>query len=859
MTISSGTRLGPYEILSPLGAGGMGEVYQARDTRLGRDVAVKVLPASFSADADRLRRFEQEARAAGILNHPNITAVYDIGTLEGAPYVVQELLEGETLRSVLAGGRLSPRKAIEHALQIAHGLAAAHDKGIVHRDLKPENLFVTNEGRVKILDFGLAKLTQQEEGSQVTDLPTATDGTEPGVVLGTLGYMSPEQVRGKSVDARSDIFSFGAVLYEMLSGKRAFHGDSAADTMSAILREDPPDVSVTNTSVSPGLERVVRHCLEKNPEQRFHSAHDLAFDLEALSGTSATSAGAIAIAMGKPAPRIGRLWLAGIVVAAIAFGAVAGHFVWKPAGASTPQYRRLTFRRGNIATARFAPDGRSVVYGASWEGQPLEIYTTRPEGPESTPVGVKNANLLSVSPSGELAISIRERFLMGPAGAGTLATVPLGGGAPRSIAEFADYAAWTPDGKQLAVTRFLEGRNRLELPLGRVLYSTERGLYLPRVSPKGDRIAVFEVGSTGSSILTIDLAGKSKKLTGPGIQGQGLAWCPSGEEIWFDDRGEHGQFLLKAVDQSGRTRTLASAPVGLILHDIAPDGRVLLERYGSRLGVLGLAPGETRERDLSWFDGSRPVGLSDDGRLLLFSEFGDAVGRNAAHYLRKTDGSPAVNLGGGAASDLSSDGKWVLLQPADSPKTLVLQPTGTGASIFIDMGTFESVVYVSLFPDGKRLLVAATEPGKKQRPYVKDIPDGKPRALSSEFFVLTGHPVSPDGLWVAAYREWTDDLFLLPSSGGEPRTVPNTKDADLIRWSSDGRFLFVVERGSLPARVVRIEVSTGRREPWKTLAPPELAGIIGVEPVLMTPDGQRYVYGYSMAATSDLYLVEGLK
>ncbi|MEX1244652.1 MAG: serine/threonine-protein kinase [Thermoanaerobaculia bacterium] len=274
-------------MLAPIGAGGMGEVYKAKDPCLGREVAIKVLPASFSADADRLRRFEQEAKAAGVLNHPNITAVYDIGSVDGAPYVVQELLEGETLRAALAGGKLSPRKTADYATQIAHGLAAAHDRGIVHRDLKPENLFVTREGRVKILDFGLAKLTQAEgSASDATSLPTETRGTEPGVVLGTLGYMSPEQVRGRPADARSDIFSFGAILYEMVSGKRAFHGDSAADTMSAILKEDPPDLSATNQSISPGLERIVRHCLEKNPEQRFHSAHDLGFDLEALSGTS---------------------------------------------------------------------------------------------------------------------------------------------------------------------------------------------------------------------------------------------------------------------------------------------------------------------------------------------------------------------------------------------------------------------------------------------------------------------------------------------------------------------------------------------------------------------------------------------
>src|SRR2546426_6213267 len=280
MTIAAGTRLVPYEILAPLGAGGMGEVYRARDTRLGRDVAVKVLPSSFSADADRLHRFEQEACAAGALNHPNILIVHDIGTHDGSPYVVSELLEGETLRERMGGTAQPQRKAIDYALQIAHGLAAAHERGIVHRDLKPDNIFITKDGRAKILDFGIAKLTQVEGIEAQTDIPTRRVDTGPGVVMGTVGYMSPEQVRGQKVDHRSDIFSFGAILYEMLSGRRAFHGESAADTMSAILKEDPPDLSDTNQNISPTLERLVNHCLEKNPEARFHSASDLAFALE---------------------------------------------------------------------------------------------------------------------------------------------------------------------------------------------------------------------------------------------------------------------------------------------------------------------------------------------------------------------------------------------------------------------------------------------------------------------------------------------------------------------------------------------------------------------------------------------------
>ena len=403
MTLAAGSKLGPYEILGQIGTGGMGEVWRAKDPRLGRDVAIKVLPASFSQDADRLRRFEQEARAAGVLNHPNITAVYDIGTHEGAPYVVQELLEGETLRQELAGGSLSPRKAIEHAIQIAHGLAAAHEKGIVHRDLKPENVFATNDGRVKILDFGLAKLTLPETGvALLTEIPTATAGTEPGIVLGTVGYMSPEQVRGQPADTRSDIFTFGAILYEMLSGKRAFRGDSAADTMSAILREDPPDLSLTNQNISPGLERILRHCLEKRPEQRFQSARDLAFDLESLSGLSAPRLGPSAL---KARRRLSTPAALAALIAALAIGMLAGWSIWKTKSPSLPIYRVLTFRRGPVWSARFAPDGQTIVYGASWDGnRKVELFSVRAESPESLRLALPEGTIASISRGGEMLL-----------------------------------------------------------------------------------------------------------------------------------------------------------------------------------------------------------------------------------------------------------------------------------------------------------------------------------------------------------------------------------------------------------------------------------------------------------------------
>ena len=858
MSISPGSRLGPYEILAPIGAGGMGEVYRARDPRLGRDVAIKVLPASFSADADRLRRFEQEARAAGILNHPNITAVLDIGEDEqtGAPYVVQELLEGETLRQAMAGDKLSARNAIDYAVQIARGLAAAHEKGIVHRDLKPENLFVTRDGRIKILDFGLAKLTHAEEGtSGGTNLPTAA-GTEPGMVMGTLGYMSPEQVKGRPADARSDIFSFGAILFEMLSGKRAFHADSAGETMAAILKEDPPDLSVTNENISPGLERILRHCLEKNAERRFQSASDIAFALEALSSLSPTSgAGRVTMARSPRRIRAGMAVAAGLVL--LAAGLMAGSWFAAGRGRSSPTYRRLTYRRGFISNARFAPDGQTILYSADWDGAPSRIFSTRPGGRESTALPLPSASLLSVSSRGEMAIQLEPKIDYNLYfRRGTLAVVPLSGGSPREVLREVRYADWDPEGKDLAVVRQAGPRQRLEYPPGRLAYESPAWITSPRVSPRGGRIAFYEgLPFNGYSLSVVDSQSR-KTVLGP-VRSDFWAsdWSPDGEEIWFPESVSSGEVEtpLMAADLSGRQRLLERGPLIADLNDVSRDGKALITLFDWQEWTLGVLAGQKTESRLLRRMDLRVVDLSEDGKLLVLREV-LSLGTQGV-WIATGDDSPPIRLGDGLAHGLSPDGAWVL---ASQQGKLLAQPTAAGAPRPVSEGFFETIRWASWFRDGRRVLVWGQAKGGKSGIFVVD-PDGhEPRRVAPEGYELVagGNALSPDGLLVVA-RSPENQIALCPVDGGQPRSVAGLAGLFVpVQWAADGKGFYVFRLGEIPARVEKIDVESGHATLFKELAPPDTAGM-SVRIVAMTPDGKSYAYSCQQYLNT-LYLVENL-
>jgi Tol biopolymer transport system component len=861
VSLSPGSHLGPYEVLAPLGAGGMGEVYRARDPRLGREVAVKVLPASLSADADRLRRFEQEARAAGVLNHPNLTAVYDIGSQEGSPYIVSELLEGETLRSRLAGGALPVRKAVDYALQIAHGLAAAHEKGIVHRDLKPENLFVMKDGRVKILDFGLAKLTHPEKpGVPLTEVPTQTQGTEPGVVMGTAAYMSPEQVRGQLTDARSDIFSFGAVLFEMLAGQRTFRGDTSVETMNAILKEDPADLSPRNRNVSPGLERVVRHCLEKSPDQRFQSARDLAFDLEALSGVSAL--GPDAGARVAAAQRRSFL-LPAVGLALLLAGIVAGYLAGKKAGHVRPaSFRQVTFRRGSIGSARFAPDGQTIFYAAAWDASPTEIFVTRLDSPESRPFGIPRAEVLAISGSGEMAVSLGRRAGLPFTNTGMLARLGMtGGGAPKEILDDVMFADWAADGQNLAVVRSVGGKSRLEFPIGKVLYETAGWISHPRVSPDGTEVAFLDhplFADDGGSAALVDRSGRHRTISPPFYSIQGLCWSPSGKEVWFTGAAVGFNRALHASTRSGVVRLLAQGTGGLTIQDASRDGRILLVQEKARQHIDAFSPGAERFRDLSWLDWSVLRDISPDGQMILFEEGGEGGGPGYSAYVRKTDGSPAIRLGAGGAMRFSPDGKWTIgISEAIARPQLVLRPVGTGEPRLLDSGGLH-IQNAMWLPDGRRILFSAIEPGHGVRLYVQGLDEAKARAISPEGYRAFDRCLSPDGKLVAVSGPDQKD-YLYFVEGGEPFAIPGLVSDDIpVSWSADGRSLLINRRGEVPLKVYWLDIRTGRKELWRELMPPDPTGITTISRIAATPDGKAYAYSY-IRSLADLYVVEGLK
>ena len=845
--------IGHYRILEKIGSGGMGDVFRARDERLGRDVALKLIRPAASDKPDHVRRFEQEARAAAALNHPNIVAIYDVGFEGTNPYIVSELLEGRTLRVRFADGPIPVRDATNYALQIAQGLVAAHERHIVHRDLKPENIFLTKDERIKILDFGVAKLLQPTDEER--SIEALTTITKSGAVVGTVAYMSPEQLRGKPVDHRSDIFAFGAILYEMLSGSRAFRGETEVDTMTAVLREQPPSASLDAAAIPAGFQEIIRHCLEKEPEDRFQSAKDLVFALQTVSGSSPTH---VAFAQRSSRTRLLPWAIAAVMAAGVLLLATNQ---WVQGPASPPAYRRLTFESGTVYAARFSPDGQSVIYSAAWNGKAVQLFSTVGNSLLAQPLNLGAANLLALSPANELAIVMNGTH-DGQLETidGVLARAPLAGGSPREVLPDVRWADFDRR-NQLAAVHYQDGHCRLEFPIGTVLYQSSGWISNIRFSPQGDQIAFMDhpaLWDNRGVVSIVDLTGHVRRLTGEWESESGLAWRPDGKEVWFSAVEKGHDLNLMAVNLSGKVRTLLDLPAEITLEDVAADGRALVSLNSSRLAVAFTTLGSREDVDLSWHDWESARDISRDGQYVLFEDASEAAGSAYSVVLRKTDGTLPVRLGDGSSGGLSPDGKWAAAVSTSQKAQLTLLPTGPGQPRTIQVSGLDRIHngWARFLAGGEKISVNGDQAGHAARCFLLEVSSGRASAVTPEG--VSCGPVSPDDR-IMASKGLDGSITLFPLQGRAPRSIPSL-DAHFIplRWSQDSSSIYGYHTGEFPSRIYSAEITHGKETVIQELRPGVPAGVVMIAPVVVSRDGKKFAYSYNQTLSA-LYLVSGLR
>jgi predicted Ser/Thr protein kinase len=862
MPVAPGAQIGPYEILALLGAGGMGEVYRGRDPRLDRTVAIKTLTSAHRTSPAQRERFQREARYLARISHPHICTLHDVGEHEGVAFLVMEFLEGDTLAERLERGALPLEQALVTAAQIAEALDALHEKGIVHRDLKPGNVMLT-AGGAKLLDFGLAKLKETDDVDPAQPATMSLSLTDDGSLLGTLPYMAPEQIEGHDVDPRTDIFSFGLLLYEMVAGRRPFAGVTRASVIAAIVSAVPPSIASLKPGTPPSLERLIDRCLAKDARLRWQTIRDVATELRWIAEGGSDAPRAVPRRAGWLSRRV----LAGsMVVAVVAGGLWLAPGALMPAPAPIANYVRLTYRHGGVSSARFTPDGQSVIYSASWDGQPYETYLGRPGGPDARSLALETGKILSVSSSGDMALAFGPQNITHMFGARTLGRVPLAGGARRDMLDGVVAADWIPGTNELALVRD-PGGNRpwtVEFPAGNTVH-TARAAWSLRVSPDGSRVAFFEgpgvfTAQPKALVTVVDRSGRRSTLTS-NWAGIGLAWAPSGTEVWFTATKGVEPPALQAVTLAGTVRTVQRAPDWLMVHDISAAGRILASRNTIRVTIACQPPGEGRERDLGWRWGATVRGLSADGQTMIFQEVlgNDLSSAGPVAYRRGLDGSPAVRLGAGNPQAVSPDGKWVLTSQKDS---FALLPMGAGSAVALPKGNLARVVAGAWLGDSKRIVFTGFLPDNTTRGYVQDVPDGAPR------------PLTPDGVFLPVKAAVRDDRTILgrsgdrwllyPIEGGVAQPVAALAARDIpIQWSEDGRFIYTATNVGPPGRpandVFRIELASGRRMVWKTLSPPDPVGVeFDGTSAVITPDARSYCYSY-IRRLGDLFIVDGLQ
>jgi len=880
-----GETIGPYEVLSELGSGGMGTVYLAQDVRLGRKIALKLLPPHFTYDKDRLRRFQQEARAASALNHPNILTVHEIEQRADLHYIATEFVDGMTLRQHMTNMRMTLNEVLNIAVQVASALHAAHTAGIAHRDIKPENVMIRSDGYVKVLDFGLAKLTE------VDGVQAATPETNPGIVMGTPRYMSPEQARGLDVDARTDIFSLGIVIYEMVTGRVPFEGETTSDIIAALIRDEPEPMSVRVPELPPDVDRVVKTALAKDPDQRYQTIAAFSSDLQLLKDdlqldakpVRTNSDGSRVSVPDDPRTAASRRFrttdpkayehtgpvspdrtrwampvVLGVLLLVVAVVVIVSFSRRRAAlSAKVPQdSHQITNRDGFISGARFRPNGKGIVFSAGFEGRPLELFFADDvQGSATRPAGIQSAAIKSVSSSGKIAVLLNFELNWSDGWQGTLAMLPAEGGKPEIVMEGVDEAAFAPDGNRFAIVRTVGGEQQLEYPVGQVLYKSSGWMSFPRFSPKGDKIAFFEhpIGDNGGSINIFDLSSqKTYVISREWTSLRGLAWNAKTNEIWFGGSRVGRLQTINAVSLSGELRMnlYQLEKLHTRIEDISEDGRLLVLQgiNHSTMTVLGeKAPSEPIDAQFPW---TTSVDLSDDGKNLLYYNWGfegSDLSDVKAVYLRKLDGSP-IRLGPGKALALSRDGKWALaVQTNNYPKLVLLSTSGAAPRTLPNKGIKE-YLYASFFPDGRQILFTGVEArdGAEIRSYVQDVDTGEMRTLTDEW--TEALLVSPDGKNVIT-RPPDLTYYLQPLAGGEPTAIQGLESGEVpIQWSDDSQDIYVKGDGEFATKIYRVNLASGKRTFWKDIDPANKIGLVGLDVnpggIMITPDGKVCVYTF---------------